>query len=439
LNNTKGKELWSRAIKAIPGGNGLLSKRPDRYTPDIWPTYFSESLGVNVTDIDGNSYIDMAEMGIGSAILGYAHPELTDAVCEVAKFGVNCTLNCTEEVILAERLLELNPFAGSVKFARTGGEAMAIAVRIARASSGRDKVAFSGYHGWSDWYLAANLGNSGSLSEHLLPGLQPKGVPSVLENTTIPFVYNDTADFERVINQNPDIGVICIEGARYDYPTPDFLDAIIAKAKQHNIVVISDEITSGWRVTDGGVYKINGFQPDIVVYGKALGGGYAISAVVGKEEVMDVAQDTFISSTMWTERIGFVAALKTIEILTRYQGWEHLITIGNRIGQGWDALAVKHNLKLTTTSFKPLITFKLDYGEKNNSLITLYIQEMLKRGYLASSSVYVSTAHTIEIVDQYLNAADEVFSILAKAINNKTIDSLLETKIRSDAFIRLTK
>jgi len=142
---------------------------------------------------------------------------------------------------------------------------------------------------------------------------------------------------------------------------------------------------------------------------------------------------------MWTERVGFVAALKTIDILTRDKGWEHLIEIGDRIGKGWEMIAEKFNLKLTVTSFKPLITFKLDYGELNNSLITLYIQEMLKRGYLAAPSVYVSMSHTIEIVDQYLNVADEVFSILADAISNGSVESLLETKPRSDAFIRLTK
>ena len=437
--NCKAQQLWSRSIKAIPGGNGLLSKRPDRYAPDIWPTYFSKCSGVNVTDLDGNDYIDMAQMGIGSAILGYAPKELTDAVCDVAKLGVNCTLNCPEEVELAEKLLELNPFAGGVKFARTGGEAMATAVRIARASSRRDQIAFSGYHGWSDWYLAANIGTEEGLSNHLLPGLEPKGVPMGLKDTAIPFHYNDVEDFERVLKENPNIGVICIEGARYDFPTPEFLTAIMAKAKQHNIVIISDEITSGWRMTDGGVYKLNGFQPDIVVYAKALGGSYAISAIVGTESVMDVAQDTFISSTMWTERVGFVAALKTIEILTREKGWNHLIEIGGRIGNGWEQLAEKYHLKMTTTSFKPLITFKFDYGDLNNKLITLYIQEMLKRGYLAAPSVYVSMAHTAEIVDQYLSVADEVFAIVAKVIDDNNADEMLETKPRSDAFVRLTR
>ena len=309
---------------------------------------------------------------------------------------------------------------------------------LGRAASGRDKVAFSGYHGWSDWYLAANLSDPESLSTHLLPGLQPKGVPAGLRDSAIPFSYNDVDAFEQVIDQHPDIGVICIEGARYDFPNPDFLSAIIASAKQHSIVVISDEITSGWRMTDGGIYKLNGFQPDIVVYAKALGGGYAISAVVGREEVIDVAQDTFMSSTMWTERVGFVAALKTIEVLTREKGWEHLIEIGNQIGRGWDMLADKHNVKLTTTDFKPLITFKLQYGDLNNKITTFYTQEMLKRGYLAASSVYVSMAHTAEIVDQYLNVADEVFAILADAITSGTVETLLETRTRSEAFERLT-
>jgi glutamate-1-semialdehyde 2,1-aminomutase len=213
----------------------------------------------------------------------------------------------------------------------------------------------------------------------------------------------------------------------------------MAKAKKYNIVVISDEITSGWRMTDGGVYKLTGFQPDIVVYAKALGGGYAISAVLGRADVMDVAQDTFISSTMWTERIGFVAGLKTIEILTREKGWEHLLEIGHRIGRGWELLAEKYSLKLKTNNFRPLITFKLDYGELNNNLITLYTQEMLKRGYLAAPSVYVSMAHTVEVIDQYMEVADEVFSTMVEAISNESVDTLLETKPRSDAFVRLAK
>ena len=204
---------------------------------------------------------------------------------------------------------------------------MSIAVRIARAYSGKDKIAFSGYHGWSDWYLATNLGGD-KLGSHLLSGLEPKGVPAGLENTMYPFTYNDLEELENICTNN-DIGVIVIEGARYDFPTKEFLEGITRISKQYGVVVVVDEITSGWRLTDGGVHKLYNFEPDIAVYGKALGNGYAISAIVGKKEIMDVAQDTFISSTFWTERVGFVAALATLNKLTSNKVWEHLSSIGH--------------------------------------------------------------------------------------------------------------
>ncbi|MFQ5787165.1 MAG: aminotransferase class III-fold pyridoxal phosphate-dependent enzyme [Thermodesulfobacteriota bacterium] len=432
-----GKRLWVRAVNAIPGGNGLLSKRPDRYAPDIWPTYFSKSKGIEIWDLDGNKYIDMAQMGIGTAILGYNQDEVNHAAKEAIDKGVNTTLNAPEEVYLAEKLLELNPFAGGVKFARTGGVAMAIAVRIARAFSGRDIVAFSGYHGWCDWYLATNLSGEDNLSEHLLPGLPPKGVPVSLRGTALPFRYNSSIkELEKIVAQN-DIGVIVVEGVRYDFPTTEFLEGIQQIAKEKDIVIVSDEITSGWRMTDGGIYKINGFEPDIVVYGKAMGNGFAISAIVGKKEVMDMAQQTFISSTFWTERVGFVAALKTIEILTRERVWESLIRMGTIIGDGWEELAKKHDIKIHITDFKPLITFKFEYDDKNFALYTLFTQEMLKKGYLASNSVYVSYAHNEVIIKEYLENVDIVFKLIADAIKCDKIKEKLETSIRDEGFKRL--
>jgi glutamate-1-semialdehyde 2,1-aminomutase len=432
-----GLKLWQRATKAIPGGNGLLSKRPDRYAPDIWPTYYAKAKGVEIWDLDGKKYIDMAQMGIGTAILGYGDEEVNEEVKKAVDNCVNATLNAPEEVYLAERLLELNPFAGGVKFARSGGEAMAIAVRIARAYSGRDKVAFSGYHGWSDWYLATNLTSETNLSDHLLPGLKPKGVPQGLQNTAFPFRYNNIEDLYGVINKE-DIGVIVIEGARYDFPTKEFLDAIQRIAKEKNLVIIVDEITSGWRMTDGGVYKLIGFNPDIVIYGKSMGNGFAISSIIGRKEVMDEAQETFISSTFWTERVGFVAALKTLEKVTQNKVWEHLNKIGDLIGKGWQCLAEKHGLKLHITDFKPLITFRFEYEDKNSALLTLFTQEMLKRGYLAANSVYVSYAHNENIIEEYLSNVDEVFKNILHAVENNTIEDMLETSIRDEGFKRLT-
>lgn len=430
-----GKDLWNRAIQSIPGGNGLLSKRPDRYAPDIWPTYFSKAKGISIWDLEGNEYKDMAQMGIGTCILGYCDDDVDNAVKEAIDTGINTTLNCPEEVLLAEKLLELNPFAGGVKFARTGGEAMSIAVRIARAYSGRDKIAFSGYHGWSDWYLATNLGGD-KLGTHLLSGLEPKGVPSGLENTMYPFTYNNLEELE-IICANNDIGVIVIEGARYDFPTKEFLEGITKISKQHGIIIVVDEITSGWRLTDGGVHKLYNFEPDIAVYGKALGNGYAISAIVGKKEVMDMAQDTFISSTFWTERVGFVAALATLNKLTSNKVWEHLSSIGQHIGDEWEKLANKHQLNITVTDFKPLITFKFQYGELNAALSTLYIQEMLKEGYIAANSIYLSYSHKNEDIQNYLHTVDKVFEIIKYHIKNNSVLDALNTKIKNEGFKRL--
>jgi glutamate-1-semialdehyde 2,1-aminomutase len=436
-SSNSGNKLWSRAKSIIPGGNGLLSKRPDRYAKDIWPIYYSKAKGCQIWDLDDNVYIDMAQNGMGTAILGYADDDVNQSVIKAINNGVNTTLNAPEEVELAQKLLELNPTMGGVKFARGGGEAMSLAVRIARTHTKRDKVAFSGYHGWTDWYLATNLSSESNLDEHLLPGLEPSGVPSGLSGTAFPFKYNDINDFKKLLEQHDDIGVIVLEGARYDLPSADFLKAIDIESKRKDMVVIVDEITSGLRMSESGVYRLFDFDPDIAVYGKALGNGFAISAVVGKKEVMDSAQDTFISSTMWTERVGFVAGLATLNKLTDRSVHKHLIEVGTHIGNGWSELAKKYELDIFITDYKPLITFKLNYGKDNNPIATLFIQEMLKRGYLASTSVYVTYAHTIEIVNKYLENVDEVFEIMSDAINNNKVLDMLETEVRTDMFKRL--
>lgn len=437
INVEKGQKLWSKAKQIIPGGNGLLSKRPERYASQAWPVYFDSAKGIRICDIDGNEYIDMAQMGIGSAILGYADDAVDKAVINNIKKGINATLNCPEEVKLAEILLELNKFAGGVKFARTGGEAMAIAVRIARASSGKDKIAISGYHGWCDWYLATNLSGADNLQDHLLPGLEPKGVPKGLKNSVFPFVYNKPEQLIEIVNKE-DIGIIVFEGARYDFPSKEFLDEIKKIAKEKNIITVIDEITSGWRMTDGGYYKLADFVPDIVVYGKAMGNGYPIAAIVGKKEVMDVAQESFISSTFWTERVGFTAAISTIEKLLDERVWEHLIKIGNLIGEIWKDKSYKYNLDIKVTDFKPLVTFKFNYGELNSALSTLFTQEMLKHGYLAANSVYVSYAHSEETLEQYSAAVDKVFSTISKSIEENKTKEILEVDIRDEGFKRLT-
>lgn len=434
----KGVKLWKRAKKIIPGGNQLLSKRAEMFLPEQWPSYYKKARGIQAWDLDGNVYKDFSIMGVGACILGYADPEVNAAVRAAVNNGSMSTLNCPEEVELAELLCELHPWAEMVRFARGGGEAMSVAVRIARAASGKDAVAFCGYHGWTDWYLATNLAGKESLNEHLLPGLEPLGVPRQLKGTVLPFAYNHIEELEKIVAKRSDVGTIIVETLRHQEPTGDFLKKVKAVAKRVGAVLIFDEVTIGWRLTIGGAHLVYGVEPDMAVFAKAMGNGYPISAIIGKRAVMDAAQKTFISSTMWTERIGPTAALATIKKLRADNVPDHLKKIGKRIGEGWKKMARRHGLKINILTPPALVTFVLEYGEGSQALRTLFTQEMLRRGYLASPSVYVSFAHTDKLVDEYLEVVDEVFGILKKAVDEGTALKYLEGPVAHSGFKRLT-
>ena len=432
---SSGQKLWNRAKRVIPGGNMLLSKRAEMFLPEQWPTYFSKAKGCRVWDLDNREYIDMSIMGVGTNILGYGHPKIDDAVRKVIDMGNMSTLNCPEEVALAEKLIELHPWADMARFARSGGEANAIAIRIARAAAGKDKVAICGYHGWHDWYLSANLSDEKNLDEHLLSGLEPKGVPDNLRDTVYPFSYNNFAELEELVKTR-DIGVIKMEVARNMGPEDNFLHKVRKLASEKNIVLIFDECTSGFRQSFGGLHKIYGVEPDMAVFGKALGNGYAITAVIGQREVMEVAQSTFISSTFWTERIGPVAALKTLEVMEKEKSWEIITQTGLDITSRWKALADKYNLSITTSGLPALTNFIFDSA---NSLAykTLITQEMQANGYLAGNSIYVSTAHSSEIVANFFEHLDPIFGLIKECEEGRDIMSLLKGPICDGGFKRL--
>jgi len=431
----KGQVLWEHAKKIIPGGNMLLSKRAEMLLPKLWPAYFSKAKGCRVWDLDGREYIDMSIMGIGTNILGYGHPEVDDAVRKVIDAGNMSTLNCPEEVYLAERLIELHPWADMVRLTRSGGEANAVAIRIARAASGRDKVAFCGYHGWHDWYLAANLGDEKTLAGHLLPGLEPKGVPTNLKNTIFPFNYNTFNELETITSQH-DIGVIIMEVSRNKGPENSFLEKIRQLATAKGIVLIFDECTSGFRQTFGGLHKEYGVEPDMAMFGKSMGNGYAINAVIGRREVMEAAQSSFISSTFWTERIGPVASLKTLEVMEKLKSWEKITTTGNQIRKAWLQLAEKYGLDMELWGLPALsgFTIKSPHALAYKTLIT---QEMLDKGYLAANSVYVCTEHSPDIVEGYFSALDSVFELISSCEAGRDVTTLLKGPVCHAGFKRL--
>ena len=434
----KGIALWKKAKKIIPGGTQLLSKRSELYLPEQWPSYFKKAKGCEVWDLDGNKYIDMYSMGIGSCILGYADPDVNKAVKKVIDEGSMCTLNSPEEVELAELLLKIHPWAEEVRYARTGGEAMAQAVRIARAKSQKDKVAFCGYHGWHDWYLSSNLADDKNLDGHLIKGLEPRGVPRGLKGTAMPFYYNNIQELERIVKDNKDIGVIVLEPMRHQEPKDNFLQKVRKIANDINVILIFDEVSSGFRFNIGGVHLKYKVHPDIAVYAKGISNGFPMAAIIGKKEIMKSAQDTFISSTYWTERTGPAAALATIKKMIKNKVPEKLERTGKYLIKNLEKIAEKNKIKMKIAGKPALMHFSFQYGEKNRAIETLFTQEMLKEGIIASSGIYVSYAFKKEHLNKYLKAVDRVFKILKKAIDENKIEKLLRGPVAQSGFQRLT-
>lgn len=432
-NLSSGQKVWRRARRVIAGGNMLLSKCPDMFLPHQWPTYFSKAKGCRVWDLDGREYIDMSLMGVGTNILGYGHPGVDAAVKRAVDDGNMSTLNCPEEVLLAERLVGMHPWSDMVRFARTGREANAVAVRIARAASGRNRVAICGYHAWHDWYLAANVGELERLAENLLPGLAPVGVPRSLGGTVLPFEYNRVDQLKALVSAHDDIGVIVMEPIRSVEPVEGFLAEVRTIADQHGIVLIFDECTAGFRETFGGAHLKYGIEPDLAIFGKALGNGYAITAVLGRRSVMEAAQDSFISSTLWMERIGPVAALATLDEMERSRSWEMITAAGRALMKGWSMLAERHSLSIQIAGMPALATFTFDRPDAQ-ACKTLLTQEMLRLGYLATPSVYSCTEHDAKVHAAYFDSLDAVFSLLASG----EAEAHLAGPMSNEGFRRLT-
>lgn len=432
----KGNKLYLKAKKLILGGNMLLSKRPEMTLPGSkWPNYYSAAKKHYVWDLNKKKYLDMM-MFVGQNILGYANKQIDDYVAKFSRKGNISSLNCPEEVELAEKLIRLHPWADMAKFARSGGEANAIAIRIARAATNRDHVAICGYHGWHDWYLAVNLKGKNKLSKHLLPGLKPKGVPKNLSGLTHPFKYGDFNGLQN-ITKKVKLAAIKMEVGRGSLPDKNFLKKVRDLATKNKIILIFDECTSGFRRNLGGMHMTQKIYPDICMFGKALGNGYAITAVIGKKKIMKKAEDSFISSTFWTERIGFLAGIKTIEIMKKQKSWLKIIKLGKYLNSKLIFLAKKYDLNLEISGIESITSF--NFKTKNNLKYKTFIsQEMLKKGILASNTIYISTTYNKKVIDNYIKNLDPIFKKIKTFEKSKKNKKFLEGPVCHSSFKRLT-
>jgi len=431
-----GQQLLKKAKKIIPGGNQLLSKRSELFLPGLWPNYYKKAKGCKVWGLDNKVYYDFAGMGVTSCVLGYSDNDINKSIIQGVKNGSMCTLNATEEIDLAKELLNIHKWSGMAKFCKSGGEACMVAIRIARAFTNKKNIAFCGYHGWHDWYLATNMSDSKNLDNQLLPGLKVRGVSDSFKNTIKPFMYNDINSLKKIFNKkNNNIGIIIMEPMRGVEPEKNFLKKVKSIARKNGAILIFDEITSGFKDIYGGLhlkYKVN---PDIAIYGKSLGNGYPISAIIGKKNIMQVAQDTFISSTMWTDRLGFIAASATLKKLKKFKINRKIAIMGKKIKKRWSELAAKNEIKISISGQDSIPCLKFEY-KNNPEILTYFTQEMLKKNFLASSQVATTYAYNNKIINKYLREVDKVFKKINLCLKQQKFP--LKGKIKDSTFKRLT-
>ena len=424
-----GQKYFKRAKRIIPGGTMLFSKNPDLFLPEFWPAYYKKSKGINIWDLDNRKFIDLSLMGVGTNLLGYSNNFIDREINKVIKNGNMTTLNSYEEIELAEKLVEMHPWSEMVKFCRSGAEASSIAIRLARASTLKNKIAICGYHGWQDWYLSANF-KKGSLDSHLMKNITTDGINKNLSNSTVSFDYNNLKQFKSLISKNKSqLAAVIMEVERNEKPKKNFLQEVRKLTQKYNIKLIFDECSSGFRETYGGLHLKYKVYPDIALFGKTLGNGYAINAVVGKKDVMKCYKKTFISSTFWSERIGSVAALQTIKFMKKYKTWNKVIRTGTYIKQKWKLIAKKNKIKIKIYGLNSMPKF--DFNDDNHMIYKTFLtQEFLKKGYLASNSIYVSTLHTKKILKKYFTNLDIFFSKIRKnIILKKSPHDLLDGKV----------
>ena len=422
---SKTQELYTHAKNRIPGGVQLLSKSPEQFAPNQWPAYAAKAQGCEVWDLDGKHYYDMTTNGIGACMLGYADPDVTKAVVDRVQNGSMCTLNYAEEVELADRLCQIHPWAENVRFARTGGETCAIAVRIARATTGRDLVLICGYHGWTDWYLAANLKNENGLDDLLLPGLKPAGVPKNLTGTTLTCVYEDYENFDAIISEFGDrLACVIMEPYRHVLPDGKFLKHVRKETNRVGALLIFDEITIGWRLCFGGAHKLVDVTPDMATCAKALGNGHPIGAVIGTKAAMEGAHNSFISSTYWTEGVGPAAALATIDKMEKTRAWEYVNQVGETIKKDWVDAAQRNGVQIECSGVPCLAHFS--FTKNKQELKTLYTVLMLQAGFLGNNAIYPTLAHTEEVLALHREVIDKVFFKIGEIIQKGGKEAIVE-------------
>jgi glutamate-1-semialdehyde aminotransferase len=434
-------DLYRRAGELIPGWTQLISRRSDQFAHGVSPIYAQRAKGSRFVDVDENEYIDWVN-AVGAVILGHADDVVDAAVKEQIDRGSLYTLNSPLELDLAEELIQTIPSAEMVRYTKGGGEACAVAARIARGVTGRDKILFCGYHGWHDWYQAANFGVDPESGEFPFAGIEPIGVPKALAGTVIPFVYGNLAALSDLLNAHAgEVAAIMMEPARSELPPAGYLEGVKELAASHDSILIFDEVSSGWRLSIGGVQEYVGVTPDMTVVAKAMSNGYPMGAVVGSRRVMEVAGRMFISSSYWSDNIGLIAALTTIRELKRRDAQRRFREIGESLRATLNQAIVDVGLPGACTGLyaNPVLSLKPPAGVDPRKISTLFIQEMARRGVHTYMSFKATLAHTEEDIRITGLAAAEALRVIKSGLDNGNLDELIVADLKKEPFRRLVR
>ena len=422
---SRSEALWERGRRLIPDATQTLSKGALQFVLGVHPIYLQRGEGSHVWDVDGNEYIDYSQ-SLGPNILGHNFAPVSDAVIAQLGQGITFTLPHPLEVEVAELITEVVPAAEMVRYAKNGSDATSAAVRLARAVTGRDHIAFCGYHGWEDWYVAVTSRNI--------------GVPRVLGDLLHSFQYNNLASLEALFAAYPDqIAAVIMEPVIFEPPAAGFLHSVRDLAHRHGALLIFDEVITGFRFALGGAQERYGVVPDLCCLGKAIANGLPLAVLAGRRDYMEEFSrlGVFISMTFGGETLSLAAAKATIGCLQSLPVYEHIWRLGARLQDGFNALAEHHGLPTRLVGLPPklLLTCNDEQGQRLREPYYLLLQELIKRGVLTNSTLMVSWCHSQEDIDDTLGAAAEALEILATAWNMGTIATLIEGEIPSGVSI----
>lgn len=420
LKTDQSEILWERALRVIPAGTQTFSKGPDQYVKGVAPKFIQRGEGSRIWDVDGNQFIDYG-MALGPIILGYSYPAVNEAIKKQLRDGITYTLMHPLEVQLAELLAEIIPCAEMVRFAKNGSDATTAAIRVARAFTGRDRIAYCGYHGWQDWYI-------GSTSRNL-------GVPEEIQKLTLRFQYNELDSLKNLLDRYPkEIAAVILEPTNFYPPQDGFLEQVRQACQDYGALLIFDEIITGFRMALGGAQEFFGVVPDLAAFGKAMGNGMPIAALVGRAEVMALFEEAFFSTTFGGEALSLAASIATIYELRKKKALAHIHSLGRKLQEGYNQIVRNLGLEDVTEcigySCWPEILFRYCGGDrKANRIQTLFQQEVVKRGILTRPGMFPCYSHTQADIDQTLEAFRQSLVVVKQVLDTDQLEESLEGEI----------